>query len=1507
MKREPRSLLTRPLALLLAAALAAGPLPLPVLAAETQPTAAVQPATPETAAAAEETEPPAPQAAETETAELPAAPAPETTATPENAQPALMTLAEAAPLSGETEPAAGDTITIGGIAYEVERVAATDRNGALTLTDGKAASGALVLADGIEYAGGLYDITALEDDAFKGNNALTSIDMSASNVTSIGDDCFNGCTMLTTVDLSGDKFKTVRKNAFKDCTALTWVDLSGETSKSMGEACFSGCSSLKEIVFPQVSYTNFTNKNVFFGCTSLTELYIPTPSIGGSAGKNPFNGCNLKSLIVDTLHGEISSGLFSSVQDGFTLTVTNELYSSDIIDANAFGSEKTVTLYLPTAEDVEKYTAVFADKENVTVKLYGGEEEALATVIDPNGVRTPCATLMDAIAAVNAAETEGTYTIQTRSTGATPIEWTGNVAPNKATVIDFADASVDLPATLTLQAPLTIQNITNINSDTDTLTTLVAGEHAFAMIDGGSFGFAEIRGSDLTFEGTLPGGKFGGGAQVQLVGAGDTPTVTCKNVGRTDYYYNLPNMTGFAELVLDGAYLEADATEAYSNQLDGAKAVTLKDGGLTVNKPAEIEKLSGNGELRIAEGAALTVTGSASGSFRLPEFAGTALADSGLSLPLGSDVTLTNVNGGTVTLPEPVVRVEGLGQYATMAEAFDAITDDAGTGVYTLTLQKDVTLEGDTTYANKPVVTLPAKALVIDGNNHKLSLPKGYVDANADLTLKNVELDMAATYLRVNAQGATVTVESSVRGALDYLSANAKQCSAVIHAPAAGNVVDTVSGTSGKVMTLTLKNYGSQAEPAPTADYPAINIAGSGKGTLILENSWLVNGSVANWGNVVIRQAGGLAVTRSPQAASPRSWTVEGDAVADLYLTKMSGGFSYLNITSLGSASGKTRIHLVGDESPAAGDIFVKVLANKAENATFVIADDSVGKLGGLALVQDENGNYVLQTPAVTVTGGNLGSQGCATLADALAAMEADAGDSYALTLLCDQTLAPDTTLPDAALTIDGGGYQLTQAEGDALTVQNDLTFQNIQLALAGSITYARAASGEKAITFAETASGSVGSITDNSGSRWLDIVFLSDGVTFGKVTGTVSSIGTRLTDLILTGFGTQDAPIDLTGKLENIAGLELNNSWVRASGDATCLGTIRTDCNKVEGQPRTGGLVLTGDTTVHALSVTSNEDFEVWMDADAKLTVEESYKRTNQQVPLYTAETPADGHILVKAPRNGNKKMPDYALVSAPDGVTLYWDAEALAYEVSYAPAIAMAEEAVQYGDYYTQVALTLADTQGIAGVLVNGTADETFAAARAAGAVAYTPDASLLQLGENTITATDVSGLSASFTFTYDTPADYSKVDEALAKIPADLSGYTAASVQALADARNAVVKGVGSSDQALVDEMAQNILDAIAALEPTAEPDQPADDGSNDSGANNTGNTSNAANSSQAANGQARSTSGSAAQPAQAAGAVIPQTGDAAAPALWALLAAASLGGTLTLTLLRRKRGQ
>lgn len=1497
------------MALLLSLSMAAGMLPVTALAEPTAMPAETEvatsenaaPATPETAAS---TATPAPMANNTLTAD--SAP--------------MMLMNEPAPRVEET-PEKGDTITIDGIEYEVDRVAAADRNGALTLTNGAAASGALVLADGIEYAGGLYDITALEDDAFKGNNALTSIDMSASNVTSIGDDCFNGCTMLTTVDLSGDKFKTVRKNAFKGCTALTWVDLSGETSKSMGEACFSGCSSLKEIVFPQVSYTNFTNKNVFFGCTSLTELYIPTPNIGGSAGKNPFNGCNLKSLIVDTLHGEISSGLFSSVQDGFTLTVTNELYSSDIIDANAFGSEKTVTLYLPTAEDVEKYTAVFADKENVTVKLYGGEEEALATVIDPNGVRTPCATLMDAIAAVNAAETEGTYTIQTRSTGATPIEWTGNVAPNKATVIDFAGASVDLPDTLTLQAPLTIENITNINPDEDTLTTLVAGEHAFAMIDGGSFGFAEIRGSDLTFEGTLPGGQFDDGQdsrQVQLTGTGDGAAVTFVDVGHTDYYYNLPNMTGFAELVLDGAYLEADATDAYANQLAGTKAVTLNGGGLTVNKSAEIETISGNGELRVAEGAALTVTGSASGSFTLPEVTGTELSSEVLSLPAGSKITLTNQAGESVTITEPVVEDPAVTVtggslsdtgYATLADAFDAITADAGDR-YTLTLQKDAALEAPGKDGVRPLTELPAKALVIDGNGHTLTQnvdnKDNVVAAGADLTLRNVDLDADRMILEVRADGAVLTVENTVSGAIAKLDDESKNgASIAVYAREDGvNVVGHISGSGkNKRGEIRLIGFGSQAEPTEACPSVGSSSDGDKAGKLILENSWVVSGygskivnQASAWGNAVIRTAGGVLIPANQQAASPSSWTVEDGAVADLYVTKASNGFNCLSINALGSASGKTQIHIVGDEAPAAGDTLVKVPANKSENATFVIADDSVNTLGGLVLVREENGNYVLQAPAepvVTVTGGSLNAEGYPTLSDAFAAITADAGDRYALTLLCEQTFDADTTLPDAALTIDGNGCTLAMDAGSTLTAQNSLTLKNVELAMQGAtLTYIGSGS-KKELVFEDTVTGTLSYISDTSGKRYLSIVLEDDSFVFETITGTTTNdnLQNATTTLYLTGFGSEEVPVDLKDKVVNLSAIELDNCWLTASGNASYLGVVRA-----AGANSQGALTLTGDTTLAGFGLKENGKFEVRMPADATLMVTGSYSR-QYPVVLTLTGTAEDGHLLIKAPEI--RKETAFAITGLGETVKLCWDSGTRQFTLSCPPVVAMSPDAEMYKNAYTKPVLTLTDAQGIASVTVNSQTDTAYTA----GDAAYTPDADLLAQGSNTVVVTDTTGLSTAFAFQYDAPADYSKVEQALAQVPADLSGYTAESVQALQQAVDGVEYGYGRTGQAQVDAMAQAILDAVAALKPAEtgmpdtkpnQPQQPADEHPEiaDAIANGTW-------------GQPKPTPAPTAAAGQQAAAAVPQTADAAAPVLWMVLAVLSLGGAGALLVLRRRR--
>ena len=61
----------------------------------------------------------------------------------------------------------------------------------------------------------------------------------------------------------------------------------------------------------------------------------------------------------------------------------------------------------------------------------------------------------------------------------------------------------------------------------------------------------------------------------------------------------------------------------------------------------------------------------------------------------------------------------------------------------------------------------------------------------------------------------------------------------------------------------------------------------------------------------------------------------------------------------------------------------------------------------------------------------------------------------------------------------------------------------------------------------------------------------------------------------------------------------------------------------------------------------------------------------------------------------------------------------------------------------------------------------------------------------------------------------ADYSAVDAAIAKIPADLSLYAADSVNALNAAVNAVVRNKDITEQAMVDGYAQAIEDAIIAL--------------------------------------------------------------------------------------------
>lgn len=1012
----------------------------PVPAPDSEETAAApaEPSDEDEPAETPEAEAPA-QPAQTQAGETPAA-APETPDEP-----------EAPEAAGDAEPpAVGDIVQIGDLSYKVTSLPADGQNGTLTVQDGTKVSGELTIANGLEYQGGRYDVTEIAANAFYGNTALTGVDATASSISKYG------------------------TNAFCDCSALQYF------------------------LFPENSVANLTSFGIFKKCTSLTSMEIPMGSFGGNA----FTLSGLKELTVLAFYGNAQANSFTGLPDGFTLTCTGGVYSSSI-NASAFGSTKNVTLYLPTDELKESYTQTFQNNPNVTVKRIGedeGLEKVGALLQDGSGAPQNQKDLASAIQAINASQSEGPFTITVLNTSELVV-WPQDLAPNKPTLIDFSGNSVDLPDTLTLQAPLTIRSVTNFNTDNG-LCTLDAGSHAFQMINGGSFGFREIRGSDLTFTGGVPGSDSMG-APVQLTGTGESPAVTYSQIGSGTSYYALPPMQGFDRLVLDRSFLKADHYGQYTGQLSGTQSVILNEGGLQLHQPAQIPSLQGNGVLSFEGSGALAVTEGASGSFQLPEFSGTTLDPALLTLPEGAQVSLTNKDG------EPL------------------------------------------------------------------------------------------------------------------------------------------------------------QPPAPAA---------------------------------------------------------------------------------------------------------------------------------------------------ATVLGGSMTTEtGFASFEEALEAIAADeqlASSSYTVTLNADVTLAQDTTLPDAPLTIDGAGHRFAAEEAvQTITFPNSTTFQNIVLDLEGTtIRYAPLKGGERTLLFAASASGAIGEILDDSQSRWLDIKLENPDLSFQKITGTTSSIGTRLTDLFLTGRGSKEAPLDLRGKVENLAAVDLDHTWLAASGDMTALGIIRTSTTDSG-----GGFVITGDTTVQKFSLKKDTTFQILLPADSTLTLTQKMNN-NFVTPLYlSTSTPVDGHVLAVVPSTPSTKTPAFALAGTEDTLRLYWDKEQKEYQLSLPPVITVGKDSAGNGTGYYQLDLELKDAQGIASVEVNG----------AAVTIQSAPSLTLpgkdmpYQPGQNKVTVTDGSGNTAEFLFQWYLAADYSKVDAALEKIPTDLTLYTASSVEALNKAREAIVRGLDVSQQSMVDRYAADLQAALKNL--------------------------------------------------------------------------------------------
>ena len=161
------------------------------------------------------------------------------------------------------------------------------------------------------------DITELPFNAFKSNNALSTIELPES-VKTIGGYAFYGCGSLSSVSMPGVTF--VDAWAFAYCYALTTLNLSSVTS--IGECAFFYCTALTTVNLPSVTsiggaaFYGSGIQNITFGpnldhlgvdvfayCRSIANIYCKAqnpPTSDRDEGRNCFNGMNIHST--PTLH-----------------------------------------------------------------------------------------------------------------------------------------------------------------------------------------------------------------------------------------------------------------------------------------------------------------------------------------------------------------------------------------------------------------------------------------------------------------------------------------------------------------------------------------------------------------------------------------------------------------------------------------------------------------------------------------------------------------------------------------------------------------------------------------------------------------------------------------------------------------------------------------------------------------------------------------------------------------------------------------------------------------------------------------------------------------------------------------------------------------------------------------------------------------------------------------------------------------------------------------------------
>ena len=120
-------------------------------------------------------------------------------------------------------------------------------------------------------------VTDIGDEAFSGNETLTSVEI-PSSVTTIAYNAFKNCASLTSVIIP-DSVTKIGPGAFEGCTSLTSVEI-GTNVYSWGTGVFTNCDSLAKVrVDSGNEYLTYYNGAIYNG--NMTMLYQVLPAREG--------------------------------------------------------------------------------------------------------------------------------------------------------------------------------------------------------------------------------------------------------------------------------------------------------------------------------------------------------------------------------------------------------------------------------------------------------------------------------------------------------------------------------------------------------------------------------------------------------------------------------------------------------------------------------------------------------------------------------------------------------------------------------------------------------------------------------------------------------------------------------------------------------------------------------------------------------------------------------------------------------------------------------------------------------------------------------------------------------------------------------------------------------------------------------------------------------------------------------------------------------------------------